>query len=157
MAVALPVIRRSAELHLAHITRGGDPFEMLEARPLDYGHWSAHKLEAMSDFRLRHGEAVAIGVALDTVYSSLAHGLPESDAARVLRCLADLGFQVADPCLADTKTLFKGLEEFRQHLGGQLTVTMLRGVGLPLDVHEIDRDRMQQAIATVLGQVPVAS
>ena len=77
MDVCLPIIRRSAELHLEHITRGGDPFEMLEARPLDFGHWSAHKLEVLSEFALRHGEAVAIGVAIDTVYSSLALGLPE--------------------------------------------------------------------------------
>ena len=57
------VIQDSANWHLKHITAGGDPFEMLEARPLDFGHWSAHKLEAMSQFELRHGEAVAIGLA----------------------------------------------------------------------------------------------
>jgi 3-dehydroquinate synthase len=156
MQVALPVIRRSAELHLNHITQGGDPFEMLAARPLDFGHWSAHKLEAMGEFRLRHGEAVAIGVAIDTVYSSLAHGLPAADADRVLRCLTDLGCGLADPCLADTKTLFLGLEEFRQHLGGRLTVTMLRGVGEPLNVHEIDRGLMQRAIQRVMDYATVA-
>ncbi len=74
------MILRSARLHLDHITRGGDLFEPLEARPLDYGHWSAHKLEVMSNFELRHGEAVGIGVAVDTVYSSLVHGFPEEDA-----------------------------------------------------------------------------
>ena len=83
MFVAGPVIRQSAEWHLRHITEGGDPFEMLEARPLDYGHWSAHKMEAMSNFRLRHGEAVAIGVAIDTVYSSLKHGLASSVAEQL--------------------------------------------------------------------------
>ena len=149
MAAALPMIQQCAQLHMDHITRGGDPFEMLEARPLDFGHWSAHKLEAMSDFELRHGEAVAIGVAIDTVYSSLALGLPRTDAERVLRCLADLGLPLDDPYLHDTQTLFDGLEEFRQHLGGRLTLTMLRGIGDPLDVHEIHRDLMQQAIDEV--------
>ena len=42
------LIRRCAELHLAHIAGGGDPFEMGCARPLDFGHWSAHKLERLS-------------------------------------------------------------------------------------------------------------
>jgi len=149
MSAALPMIRRSAELHLDHIVRGGDPFEMLEARPLDFGHWSAHKLEAMSNFQLRHGEAVAIGVAIDTVYSSLTLGLPRSDARRVLRCLTDLGLSFDDPYLHDTHTLFDGLEEFRQHLGGRLTLTMLRGIGRPLNVHEVDRDLMRRAIDTV--------
>ena len=149
MSAAAPIIRRSAELHLDHITKGGDPFEMREARPLDFGHWSAHKLEVLSNFELRHGEAVAIGVAVDTVYSSLVHGFPESDAERVLDGLARLGLPLDHPALHDTSRLFAGLEEFRQHLGGRLTVTMLQEIGRPLDVHEVDRKMMCAAIERV--------
>jgi 3-dehydroquinate synthase len=149
MEAAQPMIRISAELHRAHITQGGDPFEMLEARPLDYGHWSAHKLEVMSEFQLKHGEAVAIGVAVDTVYSSLVHGLPRADVDRVLKCLDDLGLTLDHPALHETETLFAGLEEFRQHLGGRLTLTMLRNVGDPLEVHDVDRDAMRRAIREV--------
>ncbi len=149
MAAAMPMIRASVEFHLAHITQGGDPFEAREARPLDFGHWSAHKLEPMSGFSIRHGEAVAIGVAIDSLYSSLAHGFPKPDADRVLRCLAGLGFTLDHPLLRDTDVLFDGLEEFRQHLGGRLTVTMLRAVGDPIDVHEVDDAKMRQAIEHV--------
>lgn len=149
LTAALPMIRASAKLHLDHITRGGDPFEANEARPLDFGHWSAHKLETMTDFTLRHGEAVAIGVAVDTVYSSLVHGLPPADAGRVLRCLSELGFTLSDPALWNAETLFEGLEEFRQHLGGRLTLTMLRGLGRPIDVHDVDRPQMHAAITRV--------
>ncbi len=149
MPAALRVIRRSAQLHLQHITQGGDPFEMLEARPLDFGHWSAHKLEVMSNFELRHGEAVAIGVAVDTIYSSLVHGFPREDADRVLNALMSLGLSLDHPALHDTWTLFRGLEEFRQHLGGRLTLTMLAAVGQKLDVHRVDRPRMLQAIEEV--------
>ncbi|QGJ70929.1 3-dehydroquinate synthetase [Planctomycetales bacterium 10988] len=149
MSAAGPLLRASAEWHLAHITQGGDPFEALEARPLDYGHWSAHKMEVMTEFHLRHGEAVGIGVAIDTVYSSLAHGLSDKDAQRVLHCLRDLGLPLYHPILAETDPLFAGLEEFRQHLGGRLTVTMLDGIGKPINVHEIDHALMQQAIDQV--------
>ena len=150
-AACLPIIAASAEAHRRHITRNGDPFEALEARPLDYGHWSAHKLEAMTDFQLRHGEAVAIGVALDTIYSSLALGLPEAVVDRVVQCLVDLGFDLGHPALADTRSLFEGLEEFRQHLGGRLTLTMLRGVGDPVEIHEVDDDLMGRAIDRLQG------
>ncbi|MCE9545558.1 MAG: 3-dehydroquinate synthase [Planctomycetia bacterium] len=149
MNVALPIIARSAHWHLRHITLGGDPFEALEARPLDFGHWSAHKVESLSQFAIRHGEAVALGVAIDTIYSSLVHGLPAADAQRVLICLNELGFSLAMPAQADQNALFAGLEEFRQHLGGRLTLTMLRGVGDPIDVHHLDRRRMQEAIQHV--------
>ena len=147
--VTEPIIRRSAVHHLHHITKGGDPFEALEARPLDYGHWSAHKLEVMTNFSLRHGEAVGIGVAVDTVYSSLVHGLPEADADRVLKCLAKMGLPLDHPALHETDELFAGLEEFRQHLGGRLTITMLEAVGKPIDVHEIDEAAMRQSIEIV--------
>ncbi|MEZ6123817.1 MAG: 3-dehydroquinate synthase [Planctomycetaceae bacterium] len=148
-----PVIEASAKWHLQHITRGGDPFEMLEARPLDFGHWSAHKLEAMTEFGLRHGEAVAIGVAVDTVYSSLAHGLSTSDADCVLDCLSRLRLLMDHPALQQKDELFAGLEEFRQHLGGRLTLTMLNGIGDPISVHEVDYDLMRQAIDHVVGRV----
>ena len=149
MNVAKPIIRSSAQLHLDHITRGGDPFEMLEARPLDFGHWSAHKMETMSDFTLRHGEAVAIGVAIDTVYSSLEMGLSDKVAEQVLQCLGNLGFHLADPSLTNVEVLFDGLEEFRQHLGGRLTLTMLEDVGQPREVHTVNRDKMLTAIEQV--------
>ena len=154
MEAALPVIRDSAEWHRRHITQGGDPFEANEARPLDFGHWSAHRLEAMTDFRLRHGEAVAIGVALDTIYSSMELGLPVEDAERVLRCLNDLGFRLSDPALKDVDGLVEGLEEFRQHLGGRLTVTMLRGVGDPIDVHEMDAKVVREAVRRLMEREP---
>jgi len=149
MQKVLPAIRRSAQLHLDHIACGGDPFEMWEARPLDYGHWSAHKLEPLTNFELRHGEAVAIGVAIDTVYSSIMFGLRERDARQVLNCLSRLGFDLAHPMIQETTLLFEGLEEFRQHLGGRLTLTMLRGVGKPFEVHQVDYRKMREAIERV--------
>jgi 3-dehydroquinate synthase len=140
------ILKASALLHLEHITRGGDPFEAEEARPLDFGHWSAHKLESASNFRIRHGEAVAIGLAIDTIYSSMVHGLPGEDAARVVRLLHRLGFRFDAPELSDVDILLDGLEEFRQHLGGRLTLTMLAGIGQPIDVHDVRRQQLCRAI-----------
>jgi 3-dehydroquinate synthase len=149
--VALPVIAQSARLHLAHITEGGDPFEEREARPLDFGHWAAHKLESLSNFHVRHGEAVAIGLAIDVVYSSIEHGLPRPACSRILRCLQNLGFETRLQREISPDDLLVGLEEFRQHLGGRLTVTMLEDIGKPIDVHEIRVDSMKRAIEQVIA------
>ncbi len=147
MTTAIEAIHHSCVAHLRHITEGGDPFEMLEARPLDFGHWSAHKLEPLTGYRLRHGEAVGIGVAIDSIYSSIEHGLPEAQANAVCECLATLGLPLWDEALEPTDRLLVGLEEFRQHLGGRLTVTMLRDVAKPIDVHQINQASMKEAIA----------
>jgi 3-dehydroquinate synthase len=142
---ASPVIRRSAELHLAHIVDGGDPFEANEARPLDFGHWAAHRLESMSAHAVSHGDAVALGLLLDCRYSNLKGWLSDADFARVRAAIAALGLPMRHALLADTARLLSGLEEFREHLGGQLTVTMLRGIGQGFEVHELDADLVRRA------------
>jgi 3-dehydroquinate synthase len=150
------LVRRSAALHLAHVATGGDPFELGSSRPLDFGHWAAHKLEQLTDHGLRHGEAVAMGIALDSSYAYLRGFLPEHDWRRILALLTAVGFDLSAPELsrhldepeADGCVL-RGLEEFREHLGGNLTIMMLRGIGQPFDVHEIDRDAMIRSIELV--------
>ena len=145
--IASQAIRESAVHHLRHIVDGGDPFELMEARPLDFGHWSAHKIEAISDYTVSHGDAVSIGLGVDVLYSVEKLGLDPACADRVIDCLKRLGLPVWNPILDSHRSeLLSGLEEFRQHLGGQLTVTMLEGVGRPVNIHEIDHGAMGEAI-----------
>lgn len=147
------VVRHSAGLHLEHIVGGGDPFEVNEARPLDFGHWSAHKLEQLTGFELRHGEAVAIGVALDTLYSTRSGRLPAADAERVLDCLEALGLPIAHPRLREPDELLAGLEEFREHLGGRLTLSLLRALGAGEDTHVIDLGLMRECMDELAGRL----
>ena len=144
-------IRRSAELHLAHICGNGDPFELGSARPLDFGHWAAHKLEALSGHRLRHGEAVAIGMALDLCYSVRKGFLQRACAQRILSLLEALGLRLWDETVLASDTtggvaLLSGLQEFREHLGGELHVTLLRGIGQSFEVTEMDQSAVRASI-----------
>jgi 3-dehydroquinate synthase len=145
------LIRRCAELHMHQIAHGGDPFEAGSARPLDFGHWSAHKLETLTKHHLRHGEAVAIGIALDSRYSVLAGLLPEGEEERICALLEHLGFRLWHAALEAAQgdgrlAVMEGLREFREHLGGELTVTLLEGIGTGIEVHAIDEARMLAAI-----------
>ncbi len=139
------VIRRCAELHLRHIATSGDPFELGSARPLDFGHWAAHKLEELSQNALRHGEAVAIGLAIDAVYSQRSGRISDDELHRVLSLLASLGFDLAHESLARLD-VERALADFREHLGGQLCITLLGEIGRGVEVHEIDCAAMQKAI-----------
>ena len=140
-------IFRSAELHVQHIS-SGDPFEMGSARPLDFGHWAAHKLEYLTNFEIRHGEAVAIGIALDSVYSHLKGQITAQELARIISLLKTVGFEIYHPALAenDKINLWKGLQEFQEHLGGELTITLLEALGRGVEVHEIDFELMKQSV-----------
>ncbi|HEY1661198.1 MAG TPA: 3-dehydroquinate synthase [Verrucomicrobiae bacterium] len=141
-AAVKKLIRRCAELHLEHIATSGDPFETSSARPLDFGHWAAHKLEQLSNFRMPHAEAVAIGIALDVIYSRKIGLLSERSCERVIKLLAGLGFDLFACELLGQNAggdylLLAGLEEFREHLGGELTVTLLKGIGAGVEVNEM--------------------
>ena len=144
-------VERSGLLHAEHIARGGDPFETGSSRPLDFGHWAAHKLEALTDYRLSHAPAVTIGLALDTLYSSKAGIADPSLAERVLKVIDTLGLPTYHPGLDwtdenDHRRVFEGIDEFREHLGGELTVLMLEDIGKGVDIHDLDLDLMARCI-----------
>ncbi len=145
------LVQRSAELHVEHIATGGDPFELGSARPLDFGHWAAHKLEQITHFQVTHGEAVAIGMAVDLVYSVKKGILAAATAERVLGLIERIGFDTYHSgLLAEGRSgepvILEGLEEFREHLGGELTVTLVPDVGHKIDVHEMDRQLILAAM-----------
>ncbi|MDQ8202833.1 3-dehydroquinate synthase [Pelagicoccus sp. SDUM812003] len=153
------IIHRSAQHHVAHIATSGDPFETGSVRPLDFGHWAAHKLEQLSGFRISHGEAVAIGIALDTIYSERMGLLDPHSAQRILDLIRKLGFETYAPELELENDLgqnatLAGLEEFREHLGGELTITLLSAIGKRLEIHEMDTKTILQSISDL--RLPVS-
>ncbi|MGO1242813.1 MAG: 3-dehydroquinate synthase [Sphingobacterium sp.] len=142
------LIYRCAELHLAHI-RNGDPFELGSSRPLDFGHWSAHKLEQMTNFELLHGEAVSIGLAIDVLYSLYIGNIAEHEARTVIDLFMQLGLPIYHPVLDNEDTrdiLLAGLLDFQEHLGGKLTVVLLSALGTGKDYHQMDHALIRQAI-----------
>lgn len=162
-------IRRSAELHVDHIATSGDPFEFGSARPLDFGHWVAHKLEQVSRFAVSHGEAVAIGMAVDLLYSMRIGLLPQRTGERILQLIEAVGFRLWSEFLdrVDESTgrpmILAGLGEFREHLGGQLTITLIPEIGRKIEVHEMDEAgvlaalddlRQRYGVVAEVGLVP---
>lgn len=147
------LVHRCAELHLDHLATSGDPFHKGSSRPLDFGHWAAHKLEELTDDDLRHGEAVAIGIALDCVYSHLVGRLSAEALEAVLDLTQTLGFPLYVPELEahleepeHPRCLFQGLDCFREHLGGELTIMLLNEIGTGVEVHSVDRQLYREAI-----------
>jgi 3-dehydroquinate synthase len=145
------IIRRSAELHVEHICTGGDPFELGSARPLDFGHWVAHKIEPMSAFAISHGKAVATGMAVDLLYAKLTGLLSAPDCERILALIEKAGFRLWHDELTarepDGKlSVLRGLEDFREHLGGELTITLVTAPGKAVEVHEMDSALVEAAI-----------
>jgi 3-dehydroquinate synthase len=144
-------VKRSALLHARHIALGGDPYEMGSSRPLDFGHWAAHKMEQLSSFALSHAAAVSVGLWLDVNYSVKAGLLDASSAARIGEVLEIMELPMFHETLLQRDAhgklkVLTGLEEFREHLGGRLTVLLLRAPGIGVDVHEMNANLIEQCI-----------
>lgn len=144
-------VRRCAVLHLDHIRTGGDPFESGSARPLDFGHWIAHKLEKMSDYSIGHGQAVSIGIAVDSCYAEESGLLKEQELNLILYALKATGLPVWSPLLgkktpAGRLEVMQGLSDFQEHLGGDLTITLPDGIGKKIEVHEMKEDIILNSI-----------
>ncbi len=144
-SATMNMIIKGAKWHLNHIASSGDPFELGSARPLDFGHWSAHKLEELSNNELRHGEAVAIGIAVDSIYSMLVGYLANDELEQILTLLIDLGFELNHPVL-DKLDIVKALAEFKEQLGGNLCITLLNTIGSGFEVNTINESLMAEAI-----------
>ncbi|MBU3823090.1 3-dehydroquinate synthase [Flavobacteriaceae bacterium XHP0103] len=141
------LIYKCALLHMEHISKGGDPFENGSSRPLDFGHWAAHKMEHMTNYSVRHGEAVALGMAIDVTYAKLIGLIDEATLQSVLQVIKQVGFNLKLPIpKQDVDELLNGIEEFREHLGGKLTITLISEIGKKHDVHDIDTLKMKEAV-----------
>jgi len=146
------VIKRCAAIHLKHIQSSGDPFEYGTARPLDFGHWSAHKLEILSGYEIGHGQAVSIGIALDAVYASHVGLITLRERDSIIDALEQTGLPVWSHYLehrtpSGEPEILKGLAEFQEHLGGELHITLPHGIGSRVEVHKMDPDLIAQAVA----------
>ncbi len=143
------VIRQSAKIHLNHIGSGGDPFETGSTRPLDFGHWSAHKLESMSKGSMRHGEAVSVGIALD-LFCAVELGLIEERLVRsILKTMQKATLPIWSELLDQEAELIEGLAEFQEHIGGKLTLTMPNGLGQSIEIHQLPSETIHNAIANL--------
>lgn len=147
------IIYYCAKLHAKHISQEGDPFETLSSRPLDFGHWLAHKLESLTKYKITHGEAVGIGIILDCTYSYLIKLLPKKSWKKIIKTFIDLKLSIYTNELLQKYNniyiLFDGLEEFREHLGGKLTITLIKNIGIKIDVHHINTHIYIKAIKLV--------
>ena len=87
------------------------------------------------------------------MYAHLDGLLDEEALATILDLMDTLGFDLYVPELDahldapdDPRCLFQGLDAFREHLGGELTIMLIDAIGHGVNVHAVDRDRYRAAV-----------
>lgn len=142
----LSILWQTVLEHVDEINR--DPYEREAGKPLDFGQEWGHQLEVLSRHYLNHGEAVSIGMAIDSVISFTRGQLAQEDLESILSLLRNAGLPIHHP-LATANALWPGLENFRRHHGGRLTVTLLNGIGATSQTGEIGYHELEEAVRCV--------
>jgi 3-dehydroquinate synthase len=123
------LVRRSAAIKAAVVSR--DEFERGERAHLNLGHTFGHALESLLHERLRHGEAVAIGLVAATAASRAAGWWPDADPAAVAADLAQLGLPTKVPVPVERTALDAAMGFDKKGAGGRRRLVLLRGLGKP--------------------------
>ena len=105
----------------------------------------------MTDYAVGHGQAVAVGIAIDSHYAMQRSLITADELERVLSGMEAVGLPTWLDCLTDrtadgTLSILAGLSEFREHLGGALTITLPDGIGGQREVHRMSIDLVEQAV-----------
>ena len=106
----------------------GDPFENGERALLNLGHTVGHALERLSGFKLRHGEAVSIGMVAE---ARIAVELGRADrtlAERIETVLAAWGLPVRSPPFA-AAAIWEAMAHDKKRRGGSLRFALPRAIG----------------------------
>jgi 3-dehydroquinate synthase len=138
-----------------------DERENGERALLNLGHTFGHALEAATGFsdRLFHGEGVAIGMVLAAQFSAERGMMPEADAQRLQKHLADVGLPTrlqdiagfAQEGLADADALLALMTQDKKVKRGQLTFILMEGMGRAVIAGNVEPAPVREFLQTKLS------
>ena len=135
-----------------------DERETGERALLNLGHTFGHALEAACGFsdRLLHGEAVAAGMALAFEFSARLGLLPQAEAARAIRHLAEVGLPTRPKDIAgglpDADALMALMAQDKKVKRGMLTFILVRGIGAAFVEHGVDPAQVRAFLSEKLAE-----
>ncbi|MBI1802855.1 MAG: 3-dehydroquinate synthase [Ignavibacteriae bacterium] len=121
------IIERCCELKRAVVEK--DEREVDYRRILNFGHTIGHAVEQVSNYRIAHGKAVAIGMAAEAKVSTALGILSSNDAARLEDALKAFGLATSFPAKMRTTAIFDMTLRDKKTQQGKVHYTLLEKIG----------------------------
>lgn len=117
------------------------------------GEWAGRAVEELCAGRLRWGECLAVGLAVDLLLSRELCGLDPHACEGALGLLRRLSLPAWDRCLEletdGRPALLESLEQSRRRAAGQLCVPLLHDIGQTLELDAVDEAAVVRAVETL--------
>jgi shikimate kinase/3-dehydroquinate synthase len=145
LAARLPeIVQRGMAVKVRVIE--ADPFEQGQRAALNLGHTIGHAIELASGFRLRHGEAVAIGMVVEARMAEEI-GLAEPGLSKTIAgLLADVGLPTEIPADLGTDKILQAMQLDKKRAGSQVRFALPVRVGEVKVGVEVDDERRKHAL-----------
>lgn len=129
-----------------------DPTEQGDRALLNFGHTLGHAIEKLMEFRLLHGQCVALGT-LGAAYLSAKRGMISMDEVRALRDMnRGLGLPVTIGGLGlDLKEVVETTKSDKKMDSGQVRFILLRSVGEAYVDRTVSGEEMFDALCWLSG------
>lgn len=124
-------------------------FEENLERLVDFGHTFSPYIEEKSNYKIPHGMAVALDIALSTEISFLKKHIEQEDHERILKLLLDCKLDIYNQETFNAAELEKSLDRIELHRGGDINLVVPKTIGIALFIKkksEVTRDLLQTAI-----------
>ncbi len=123
-----------------------DPYEGGIRESLNFGHTIGHAVEMASNFTIRHGEAIAIGMVAETRISECLGLSNVGLEDRLRESLSRIGLPVEIPPSLDRARLLDTIQFDKKRLSGVLRFSLPISIGQVKNGIEIDPEDVQKII-----------
>ncbi len=139
------LIARSVGLKAAVVMK--DEYETGIRKALNLGHTIGHALEATSGFRILHGEAVGMGIALESEVALRLGLLHRRDQKTLLKTMKALKLRTRPPVLRDRGRFFDALRADKKALQGKVRFVLPTSIGACALGVEVPEDLVDRIIS----------
>lgn len=109
-----------------------DPTEKNKRRILNYGHTVGHAVESASDYKLLHGEAVAIGIIAAARIETEMGQLKDNRFSRIQDILLKLEMPTIIPSEIKKEKVIEIMRHDKKAVGGRIKFVLLEEIGKTL-------------------------
>ena len=127
--VSLDTIKKGIKIKLDIVSE--DFTELNKRKLLNFGHTIGHLIEKDSEFKVSHGEAVAIGIYYELLLSKKHMGLPQEVINSYLKYIEKIDYSYTYKFSKGKDSIMEALKNDKKSLIDNVDIVLLSGISMP--------------------------